>query len=245
MPSRDGTRDTAIAFGSKILLLLFGIGVQSGLAWWLGPEGRGSYAVCLMFAVLLSAAFTLGVDRAGQYYMASGKKAADTAVWSMTAALLIGSGGAVAVGWGIMQFEFAFLSRADSSSFALSLALIPLFTLHNAFVMILVGRRQLGRAGRATVLNVCVHLVATFALVFLLDHGVNGALGAVLIANASSVSLSAAYLARDRVLRFCRIGVSDIRDLLSYGLRFFVAKMSNLVQFRIGVLIVAFFVPAV
>jgi len=245
MPARDGTRDSAIAFGSKIVLLLIGIGVQSGLAWWLGPEGRGSYAVCLMFAVILSAVFTVGVDRAGQYYMASGRKAADVAVWSMTATLLIGAAVAVTVGWSITRFGFAFLSRAHPFSFVLSLSLIPFLTLHNAFVMILVGRRQLGRVARVTVLNVCVHLAATFVLVFLLDLGVNGALGAVFAANVSSVFLSIAYLGRDRVLRFCRIGPSDIRDLLSYGLRFFVAKMSNLVQFRIGVLIVAFFVPAV
>jgi O-antigen/teichoic acid export membrane protein len=244
MATRGGARDSAIAFGSKLVLLVVSVGVQSGLAWWLGPEGRGSYAVCLMFAVILSAVFTLGVDRAGQYYMASKRMAAPTAVWTATVTLLVGAAVAMLVGWAVTRLDIAFLDRAQSSSFALSLVLIPFLTLHNAFVMMLVGGRRLGQMAIVSVLNVCVHLVATFVLVFVLRLAVNGALGAVLAANTASVGLAAFYLARGGSLRPARVRSSDVRALLSYGLRFFVAKMGNLVQFRIGVLVVAFFVPA-
>ncbi|MCK5596093.1 MAG: hypothetical protein KAJ04_01480, partial [Candidatus Eisenbacteria sp.] len=69
----SGARDTAITFFTRLSVMAASLGIQSALAWLLGPAGRGSYAVCILFAMMLGVVFALSVDRAGQYLIASGR----------------------------------------------------------------------------------------------------------------------------------------------------------------------------
>ena len=69
----SGIRDFNLTLGSKIVTLVVAIGTQSCLAWLLGPEGRGSYAVCIVFATLLNIIFAIGCDIASLYFVSSGR----------------------------------------------------------------------------------------------------------------------------------------------------------------------------
>ena len=68
---KTGFDEFSLTLGSRLLMLLTAIGVQSCLAWFLGPAGRGSFAVCLLFAVLLNVVFAVGCDAAAVYFVAS------------------------------------------------------------------------------------------------------------------------------------------------------------------------------
>ena len=60
-------QDIAILFAiPRIGLVVPGLLVQGLLAWLL-PEGRGSYAVCLVFGTLLGMLFTPGAQSGAQY----------------------------------------------------------------------------------------------------------------------------------------------------------------------------------
>ena len=59
-PRTTGGRDAATVFAAQSGRVVFGIAIQSLLAWMLLPEGRGSFALCAAFAGFLSVLFTPG-----------------------------------------------------------------------------------------------------------------------------------------------------------------------------------------
>ena len=62
-PERTGGQDVAIAFAARLGLAVFTLLIQGILAWLLLPEGRGSYAVCVVFGTVLGLLFTPGVEQ--------------------------------------------------------------------------------------------------------------------------------------------------------------------------------------
>jgi len=239
---REGTKDTAIALSSRVAVLLFGIAIQSALAWLLGPDGRGSYAVCLLFGTLLGVVFTFGVDRAGQYFVASRKMEKAEGISSSLLLLLMGSAVGIAVGRALMLTGMDFFNKADHSSFLISLAIVPFVGLNNAFVLYFIGLRRFKWMAVVEVVNIAAHLVLTLVLVLGFGMGVNGALLAIVAAGVTSSGVSVALLRREGALRVVRRTPGAYGRLLSYGARFFVAKLSNVFHFRIGTMILAFFV---
>ena len=121
----SGIRDFNLTFGSKIITLVVAIGTQSCLAWFLGPGGMGSYAVCIVFATLLNIIFAIGCDVASVYFVSSGRFSISEGI---THALIYGGVAsvlAIATGWILMQLPLSFLDKADPTAFYLALALIP------------------------------------------------------------------------------------------------------------------------
>jgi len=239
---KEGTKDTAIALGSRLGVLAFGIGIQSALAWLLGTDGRGSYAVCLIFATILGIIFTFGTDRAGQYFVASGRMGRSEGVKSSLVLLIFGAALAVLVGRALMTFDFAFFQKAERSSFLIALGIIPFVGLTNAFALFFVGLRRFKWMAVVQVVNVAVHFAATLVLVIGLRLGVDGALLSIIIAGLVTTVVSLWLLRKEGALESCRRTAEGYRGLLSYGLRFFVAKLSNVFHFRIGTMILAFFI---
>lgn len=238
---RDGARDTAVAFGTRLAVFGISVGIQSALAWLLGPEGRGSYAVCLLFATLLATAFTFGTDRAGQYFTASRTMRVEEGVWVTIAAVLIGSGLAMAVGRALMAHGASFFEKAPRASFYVSFAIMPVSALSNALVMLLVALRRFTWFAIASIANVAVQLVVSLVLIWGFGLGVNGALLAVVAGSGASVVLCLICLRSAGGLGRARLEYSHFRKLLSYGLRYYIARLSNLVHFRVGTIILSFF----
>ncbi len=237
-----GARDTATALAGKLGVLVLGLAVQSSLAWVLGPDGRGSYAVCLLFAIVLSTLFSFGVDRAGQYFSASGRLEPNRSVRAMIFLLLIGSLLAVGVGWALLSSGLTFFRKADHSSFLVALGIIPLVSVQNALLMVLGGMRRIAFMAIVSVSSVAVQLAAALVLVLGLRQGVNGALWSVIIAGVVTVAVTLHYMRRTGWLTVCGTAWRDAGRLLSYGLKYYVAKLSTVVHFRVGTLALAFFV---
>jgi O-antigen/teichoic acid export membrane protein len=237
----SGTRDTQIAFASKAVVLLVSLGVQSSLAWLLGTDGRGSYAVCLLFATLLGTVLSFGIDSAGQYYVASGKMKKPEAVWSTLAALLVTSAVAMVVGRTLMEFDLAFFAKAPRSSFMLALIVIPFSVIGLGSVMLLIGMGRITWMAITSVATIIVQLVVALVLMMGFGLGVNGALMAILAAGLTSTVMAMVGFARAGALDRAHLQRAHFKDLVTYGLRSYVAKLSAATYFRLGTMILAFF----
>ena len=136
--------DFGITLSSKIAVVLISIGIQSSLAWILGPSGRGSYAVCIIFASLLSLIFVIGYDIAVTYFVASKKiSISEGIIYSF---LYGGIGSALAIFAGLiaMTFPLAFFSKASTQSFHLSLISIPISLFSYTFLQLFTAIQQFG-----------------------------------------------------------------------------------------------------
>jgi O-antigen/teichoic acid export membrane protein len=238
----SGARDTAITFFTRLSVMAASLGIQSALAWLLGPSGRGSYAVCVLFAMLLGVVFALSVDRAGQYLIASGRAGVVEGVLVTLSAGLAGSAAGVIVGFILIHSGAEFFSKATPFAFKLSLILVPLNVLAESLIFLLIGVRRFAWMSRIAIIRVLTHLAATLVLVLGLGLGVNGALVALMMGNSAAIAVALGYFRREYGLGPRRLKLDDFRRLLSYGARYWVANLGSQMNFRIGTLVLAWFV---
>jgi len=220
------------------------LGIQSSLAWLLGPAGRGSYAVCILFAMILGVVFTLSVDRAGQYFVASGRAAVVDGVMATLFTALVGSLVGVAVGCVLIGSGAEFFTKASTFSFRLSLILVPLNVLSDSLVLLFMGIRRFGWMSRIAITRVLVHLGATLVLVWVLGLGVPGALVALMLGNLCAIVVGVVFLVRGFDFSGTRLSFTHCTAMLSYGARYWIANLSNHVHFRIGTIMLAWFVSS-
>jgi O-antigen/teichoic acid export membrane protein len=241
-PASSTSRDTAIVLGSTLLSLLGSVGTQSCLAWFLEPAGRGAFAVCVTFASVAAVVFGLATDRALQYHVIARQISparASVLAWTTT---LGSSAVASLVCWLLIDSSHPFFTKAAPESFRLSLLLIPLLALAQAFNLLLGGIGRFAALGALGLLGTGANLLLTLLLVGALGLGVGGAIWALVLATALSVALqSGAFVRYGGGLEWPRL--ADLGRLASYGLRYYVARLGNVVNLQIGMIVMAWVAP--
>ncbi|HEY9172673.1 MAG TPA: hypothetical protein VI136_10355, partial [Verrucomicrobiae bacterium] len=158
------------------LLMRMCIVNQSCIAWWLGPEGRGAYAVCLVFASLLMALFTFASDVAVTRLVASKHFTLSQGVTQSVLYSTLGSLLAVIFGVLAMQYPSAFFTKADTHDFYLALASIPVTSFAMSITNITMAVRRFDVAAILSVLQPGIQLAFTVLLVECFSLEVTGAL---------------------------------------------------------------------
>ena len=241
-PASSTSRDTAIVLGSTLLSLLGSLGTQSCLAWFLEPAGRGAFAVCVTFASVAAVVFGLATDRALQYHVIARQISpgrASVLAWTTT---LASSAVAGLVCWFLIESSHPFFTKAAPESFGLSLLLIPLLALAQAFNLLLGGIGRFAALGALGLVGTAANLLLTLVLVGALGLGVGGALWALVLGTGLSVALqSGAFVRYGGGLEWPRL--ADLGRLASYGLRYYVARLGNVVNLQIGMIVMAWVAP--
>jgi O-antigen/teichoic acid export membrane protein len=194
--------------------------------------------------MILGVVFALSVDRAGQYLIASGRAQVVEGTLVTLSAGLVGSAIGVVVGYALIHSGAEFFTKATPLAFRLSLILVPLNILTESLVFLLMGIRRFTWMSRIAIARVLTHLVATLVLVMALDLGVNGALVALMIGNAVAIGIGLVFLRREYGLAPRRLQRRDFAELLSFGVRYWVANLGSQMNFRIGTLVLAWFVTS-
>jgi len=237
----SGLKDAGLAFSSNIGVTLVAVGTQSCLAWFLGPEARGSYAVCLIFGSLLGAIFAVGLDAAIQYYVAAKKIAISDAL--SVAFFLVLAGGLCAALFGLMlmELDLEYFDKADSDSFEIALFYIPISMLVGFLPRLMVGLRDFVGMGLYSIVQAIVQLIVIFVAIGVLELGINGALTAMVLSGVITIVLELLYLRKKYKFEFIKPNVAHIKMVVHYGMRHHFARLSNIVNFQMGAIILAFF----
>ena len=223
-------------FSARASVLSFGLLIQSLIAYFLLPEGRGSYAVCVTFAVLAGVIVTPGIDKGVTYNVVTGRMSVSRGVAVAMAISAAGTAVAAAVALPLIPTGYGFFSAADPFSFRLALILIPLTSAATAVEQLLVGLRGFGSLAGFWVLRAVVNLIALLILVVWMDMGVNGAI--------ASFAAGQAFMMAACLFRLRGYGLagrlpsrSDLSMALNYGWRFHSARIAMAAEARIGVLL--------
>jgi O-antigen/teichoic acid export membrane protein len=237
----SGFRDFTTVFATRMVVLLTSLATQSCLAWVLGPADRGSYAVCLLFATLLSLFCMVGCEYACLYYVASKKFSVSEAV--VQALVYGGTGAIVAIGVGVamMQFPLGFLQKASPGDFRLALVGIPLGFFAYLTLELLTALKEFGWYAVIMVAVNVVQLLLALLYVWFLDWGVRGALLANLTSQAITIAAAVTYLRARHGLTWVRPSLEKLKAVFGYGTRYYVGKISNEVNFQVGTVILALF----
>ncbi|MBA7506225.1 hypothetical protein ES706_04906 [subsurface metagenome] len=237
----SGIHDLSLTFGSKLMILCTGIGVQSCLAWFLGPSGRGSYAVCMVFATLLNLVFVVGCDVACIYFVSSKRFSISEGLIHVLIYGAIGSGLAIAAGLTLIQLPLSFVDKAAPTSFYLALVSIPIVVFSMTFMRLLTAVRQFGWFATMSVMHGLGHLLFTIVFVWVLSWEVNGALLAILTANMAIIVSTLLFFRWKYDLTWEKPSLESLWEMFHYGARHYIGKIGNQVNFRIGTIILALF----
>lgn len=241
---RIGFQDFSITILTKILGLLTVLGTQSCLAWVLGPSGRGSYAVCLIFTVILTLVFLVGCESACVYFVAAKKFTVSQGFLYACIYSSIGSLLAMVTGLILLQFPFEFFAKATISQFHISIISIPFGIFSTVLLRLLIALKEITCFAVASLVSAFSNLIFTLILVLVFPFGVEGALFANILSGLVAV-LICVYLLKSRFdLTWVRPDWAGMKKILVYGSKYYIGKISNQANVQMGTIIMAFFTTA-
>lgn len=217
------------------------LGTQSCLAWFLGPDGRGSYAICLLFGTLLGFAFGIGCDAACVYFVSSKRFTISEGILHGFIYSGIGSCCAIITGLIIMQLPLSFLNKATPTEFYFALGTVPFSLFSLMLLQLLTAIHQFGWFAIMSIIYGLAKLSFTFILIKIFSLGVNGALLGIFTASIITISGSLIIFHCKSGIKFTKPSIRSLLDILHYGIRYHAGKISNLMNFRLGTIILAFF----
>ncbi|MEZ4599308.1 MAG: polysaccharide biosynthesis C-terminal domain-containing protein [Syntrophotaleaceae bacterium] len=238
---RIGFLDFSVTFMTRIVGLFMVLGTQSCLAWVLGPEGRGAYAVCLIFSMMLTLVFLLGCESASIYFVAAkhftlSEGAVYVSIYSLLASIL-----AMTVGLLLLQGDFEFLSKATHSQFLVAILTIPFGIFSTVFLRLFVAVRDIACYSTVSIAGAVGNLLFTLIFVGMFKGGVEGALFAN-ISSETVIIVLCFYFFRTRFqLGWTRPNLNGMKKILVYGSKYYVGKISNQANAQMGTMIMAFF----
>ena len=218
-------------------ILVSGVVMQSLLAYALLPAGRGAYAVCVLFALLISVVFTPGADVGAQYFVVTKKISVSQGVSVSAVVCLIGSAIATIPAIPLIHSGILFFRNAEPNSFYLALILIPLSTFSSAVQHQLAGLGRFAPLALFTFVQTAANGVAAASLVLGLSLGVNGALLALCIGDLVMIVLCLRELRRCAGLIWEPPSRLALAGVLRYGLKYHGARIGGIVAARVGVLL--------
>ena len=215
-------------------VLALNLVAQSLLAYALLPEGRGAYAVCVLFGDLAGVVFTLGTARGAQYFVIAKRLSVSQGVAAAFTFALLGSAAAAAAAIPLIHSGLSFFRNADTGSFYMALPLIPAGAFAYAAMLQLEGLRRFGRLAVCSLLRAAVTVTAIAVLVWALDWGVNGAVLALALGHLAMLGGGVIELRRHCGLLLEIPDRDSMGQALRYGLKEYPARIGQSLEQRMG-----------
>ena len=184
------------------------------------------------------------MDVAIQYYVASKKMKVAEGVSIAQSYIVIVSLIAITLGVTMMHMHLSFFTKASKESFYIALVCVPIIMLTSFFSFLLIGLRQFKWMAIFAVCQSAIQLIGIILLVWLFDLGVNGALCTVLFAGLIVVAMNLILLRKKYKLTLVWPTINHTRLIFMYGIRYYFARLSNIINFQIGTIVLAFFVSS-
>ena len=217
------------------------VGTQACLAWVLGTDGRGSYAVAMLFLIILNMMFVIGCEFAGAVFVASRKLNLSEGVIYTFVLGGIGSLLAIIIGLIIMRLPFSFLSKASPLAFHLALVGIPIMVFSATLPRLMMAVREFNWFAIVTIIHNATHLLFVLLFVWFFSLGVEGALLGLLFSGLVTIIVSLVLFRRKYGLKWEKPALASLFEMFHYGLRDHLSKISNQMNLRAGALFLAFF----
>lgn len=236
-----GAEDVAINTVARVTTLLSGIGIQSLLAYALLPVGRGEFAICILFAGLLGVLLTPGADAGAQYFVMARRISISQGVSVSLLICVVGAALATSLAIPLINSDIDFFRKADSSSFLLSLGLLPLIAFSSAVQHQIAGLRRFMHLAVFSLIQTVSNALALVSLVVGLRFGVSGAILSAYVSNLVMITCCLRDLAKYEGFKFELPSPSCLSHVVRYGIRYYIARIGWGMDVRVGTLLLGMF----
>ena len=229
-----GGQEVVLVLATRVALIISSLAIQSLLAYALLPEGRGAYAVCVMFGSILAVLFIPGAERGTQYFVMTRKISVSQGLSFATAICLVGTFLGISLSIPLIQSDISFFQKAETRSYYLALTLVPLSAFSSVMQFQLAGLRRFGKLFFFLLLQSLTNLIGVFSFVSTLGLGVEGAILSLATSHFVLITACLWDLKRHCGLVFEIPRLSGLRPILDYGLRYHPARIAVVLDPRIG-----------
>jgi O-antigen/teichoic acid export membrane protein len=235
-----GMADLISTFSAHSVGVLVGLSMQSLLAWTLGAEGRGEYAICLIFSSLLAVILVLGADGAVSYYIST-KEYSRNSILSFTVLYFcIVACLALLILPYITELNIVFLAKVSGkalhSAILWTVSLIA-FRFCNS---ILSGMREFNLLAKLIMSKVTFTLIASFALLKTTHLDIRAPIIADTLSGFGGALIVFSLLIRKFNYRWKWPNLQLARKLMNYSLRAFAGTIGMIANARIFALSMSF-----
>jgi O-antigen/teichoic acid export membrane protein len=237
-----GMADLLTTFVSHGGGMLVGMAMQSLLAWTLGAEGRGEYAVCLIISSIIAVIATLGADRAVSYYISTNKRHVNCII-SFT--VLYFGLAACMVLWFfpmVMQIKIQFFTKVSEKALNSAVLWAVSMVALSFCYSILSGMREFNFLAKLTLSKCSVTLLISFAILKTTNLGIRAPIIADTISGFGSGIIAFLFLLHKSNYRWEWPNSLLIRKIMHYALRAFISTIGMIANARIGTILLAFYV---
>jgi O-antigen/teichoic acid export membrane protein len=222
--------------------VLVGLAMQSLLAWTLGAEGRGEYAICLIISSLFAVALTFGMDRSVSYYISTRNHSLNSIVSFAVLYFCIAACAALFVFPVVTGLKLNFFAKASEKALnSAGLWAISLICLSFCY-SILSGMRQFNFLAKLTLMKASFTLILSFILLNTTDLKIRAPIVADAVSCFGSAVIVLLILIYNFGYRWEWPGFRITRKILNYALRAFTSTIGMIANARIGTILLAFYV---
>lgn len=241
----SGIHDLFLTIGGRVGALLIAVLFQAILARTLGPEGRGSFEASILFGAFLFLIFNVGAEMSSLYLISSKRASISTGISNSLSYVTVVSFFAVSAGIALIFLSPNFLdgvfSKGSRSLFFIGL-LIGFTTLFSQTLMAISTALKMFKV--YSFMLITERIAGILSLIFLvvfLSTGTKGGLVSILISKLVIVAFTLVVYKKRLDFKWEFPQRLVLRELFSYGSRFYVGKLSNQVNLRIAPIILLLF----
>jgi len=239
-------KDSLKIFIGRITVIISGALAAILIARFLGPSGQGRYTLIILLPFLAAKIGDLGIGQANVYFL--GKKEYDLqkiANNSLSLAIIIGL-----LLWAISSFALFFLhplffKNVPLAYLRISILTLPFFLFTSYLGLMMLGANRIDEYN--TVQNFLRSLpLLVFLLIFtvVLKKGLFGATLAWTVTNVIAGVFSVYFAQKLNGINW-EIDIKFCKKLIKFGIKGYLATIMNLLNYRIDMLLVNFFMSAV
>jgi len=242
------SKNSAVTFSSQVLILGLGLITSIILARVLGPTGKGIYALIMLIPAVMLKLGSLGIEAANVYFTGSKRYGIkDIASNSLLGSSLLGSI-LILLFFGVFHLDIFqnYLASNQINSFYLWLVVltVPLSLLSGFLISIFLGAEKITVYNKINIFNSTFHLILVTVFLVILKKGVFGAVISYVLG-----IIGCALVAILFITKFTKINFSFNRKLLKdstkYGLKAYFGNLTQFLNYRLDMLLVAAFLTPV
>ena len=229
---------------SRVLTLMFGLFTAAITARWLGPEGKGQFALALLIPNMLSLLLSFGISTANIYFTGSRRLSISALTANSVMFSLLGTflGGLFVLLLVSCRLLPVIVAGVPVSFVLLGMLALPLGLLASNFSSVLLGLRRVTTLSVLSVLQAALAVPLLLLFVAWMNLGVAGAMLTALAASAFTLAGTALCLRREGVAFWPRWDNRVIRPTLAYGMQSYVGNLMQFFNYRLDALVVNAFV---
>lgn len=235
-------KDLLITFLSRGGSVIIGLAMQSLLAWKLGPEGRGEYALCLIFSSLASTICILSLDWAVNYHISAKQFSVNKIITFSIIAFLIITTLQITTLPLLTKIKIPFFTQLPNEVWMYSVIWSVSLTGFAFSTAIIAGMRNFYLLGKLTLLRIFLTFVIAFFLFEMASCDVKIPIIADTISNLLIIFIFGFLLVTKFNYRLDRPNFLLTKKIINYAVRFFGGSISMMANARIGTILLAFYV---